>query len=41
MCGNEVSKAKALPDLSLARNTKNNKQGYVRYVSQKRKAKKM
>jgi len=39
LCRDEVRKAKAQLELNLARNTKNNKKGFCRYDSQKRKVK--
>ncbi|KFQ63779.1 hypothetical protein N334_06073, partial [Pelecanus crispus] len=38
-CGDGVGKAKAQLELNLARDVKNNRKGFYRYVSQKRKAK--
>jgi len=38
-CKDGVRKAKAQLELNLARDTKNNKKGFYRYVSQKRKVK--
>jgi len=37
LCRDEVRKAKARLELSLARDAKNNEKGFYRYVSQKRK----
>ncbi|KFM02997.1 hypothetical protein AS27_15497, partial [Aptenodytes forsteri] len=39
LCRNGVMKAKARLELNLARDTKNNKKGFYRYVSQKRQVK--
>lgn len=39
MCRDRVSKAKVQLKLNLARDTKNNKKSFHRYVSQKRKVK--
>jgi len=39
LCKDEVRRAKAQLELSLARDAKNNKKGFYRYVSQKRKVK--
>ena len=39
LCRDGVRKAKAQLELNLARDTKNNKKGFHRYVSQKRKVK--
>jgi len=39
MCRDEVRRAKAHLDLNLARNAKNNKKGFYRCVSLKRKVK--
>ncbi|KFQ53833.1 hypothetical protein N334_03108, partial [Pelecanus crispus] len=38
-CRDEVRKAKARMDLNLARDVKNNKKGFYRYINQKRKVK--
>ena len=40
MCRDEVRRAKVQLELNLARDAKNNKQGFYRYVSQKCKVKK-
>ena len=39
MCRDEVRRAKVQLELNLARDAKNNKKGFYRYVSQKRKVK--
>jgi len=39
LCRDEVRRAKAQLELNLARNAKNNKTGFNRYVNQKRKVK--
>jgi len=39
LCRDEVRRAKAQLELSLARDAKNNKKGFYRYVSQERKVK--
>jgi len=39
LCRDGVRKAKAQLELNLARDAKNNKKGFYRYVSQKRKIK--
>ena len=39
MCRDEVRRAKARLELNLARDAKNNKKGFYRYVNQKRKVK--
>jgi len=39
LCRNGVRKAKAQLELNLARDAKNNKKGFYRYFSQKRKIK--
>jgi len=39
LCGDEVRTAKAQLELNLAKDAKNNKKGFYRYVSQKRKIK--
>ena len=39
LCRDEVRRAKAQLELNLARNVKNNKKGFNRYVNQKRKVK--
>ena len=39
LCRDRVRKAKARMELNLARDAKNNKKGFYRYVSQKRKVK--
>jgi len=39
LCRDEVRKAKAQLEINLARGAKNNKKGFYRYVSQKRKVK--
>ncbi|KFP99488.1 hypothetical protein N329_04107, partial [Haliaeetus albicilla] len=39
LCRDGVRKAKAQPELNLARDAKNNKKGFYRYVSRKRKVK--
>jgi len=39
LCRDEVRRAKAQLELNLARDAKNNKKGFYRYVSQKKKVK--
>ncbi|KFW06482.1 hypothetical protein N327_08664, partial [Fulmarus glacialis] len=39
LCRDQIRKAKVRMELNLARDTKNNKKGFYRYVSQKRKVK--
>jgi len=39
LCRDEIRRAKAQLELNLKRNAKNNKKGFYRYVSQKRKVK--
>ena len=39
MCRDEVRRAKVRLELNLARDAKNNKEGFYRYVNQKRKVK--
>jgi len=39
LCRDEVRRAKVQLELNLARDAKNNKKGFYRYVSQKRKVK--